>query len=209
MNALVLHSFNIPKMSWNNIDCSLTPVHAVFGLFEPKKISFTIYCSQCTACRWCNRKYDICGHIVLVEREVTKAIKYLGSQSFVQINWKDSFSLRVLCAFWKSHVSHQILPVLLTRKLVMFLFPLMILFSAWKVKVNGILVFFSFCDVLIYLFLTVSWSAMQDWTFFNKKMEHNYIYSPQYCLLILQENTLANFANRSTSITVIFTTKTG
>ena len=24
-------------MSKNNIDCSLTPVHAVFGLFEPKK----------------------------------------------------------------------------------------------------------------------------------------------------------------------------
>lgn len=48
MNALVLHSFNIPKMSWNNIDCSLTPVHAVFGLFEPKKylLQYTVHSVQ-------------------------------------------------------------------------------------------------------------------------------------------------------------------
>lgn len=43
INALVLYSFNIPKMSWNNTDRSLAPVHAVFGLFEPKKISFILF----------------------------------------------------------------------------------------------------------------------------------------------------------------------
>lgn len=47
MNALVLHSFNIPKMSWNDIDCNLTPVHAVFGLFEPKKyLLYTVHSVQ-------------------------------------------------------------------------------------------------------------------------------------------------------------------